>query len=108
MRLEGNNRLVVSRRNLLALLTKLDGNPLASACTIEREGFYLQAEEDVVHYADRPAGPMHHDTERGAKILDALRKCVQAIEDAYGGYAFVPEGSFEREAVDEARALLGG
>lgn len=72
MRLEiradtGLPQLVLSRRNLLALLKKLDGNPLGSACTIQggldANGLFVKAEEDDVHYADRPAGRMHPLTE---------------------------------------------
>lgn len=68
MRLEAPNILVVSRRNLLTLLAKLDGSPPRSACTLrggqEAPGFYLRAEPDEVHYADRPFGIMHEETER--------------------------------------------
>jgi hypothetical protein len=61
--------LVVSRRNLLSLLAKLDGSPSHSACTIMYGGFRLTAEENDVHYAhperDLPhPGAMHPDTER--------------------------------------------
>lgn len=77
MRLEvhgGDVRVALSRRNLRALLAKLDGNPPDSACTITyetRDGATLTvtAEEDAVHYAnperDQPGvfGQMHPDTE---------------------------------------------
>lgn len=67
MRLESPTHLVVSRRNLLALLVKLDGHPPDSFCTIsggrEAEGFVLEAEPDEVHYARRPFGVMHEETE---------------------------------------------
>lgn len=66
MRTEGNT-IVLSRRNLVALLAKLDGFPSASACTIgggsEAPGVYVRAEEDDVHYRYRAAGRMHPDTE---------------------------------------------
>jgi hypothetical protein len=66
----------LSRRNLLALLAKLDGQPSNSACTIGSPDIYTPttviAEEDDVHYNDparvaalgsnRP-GRMHPDTE---------------------------------------------
>jgi hypothetical protein len=70
--------VVLSRRNLIVLLAKLDGHPPGSACTIgapeqytEETGikFYVRAEEDADHYLrpDREArgyaGPMHPDTE---------------------------------------------
>lgn len=59
--------LVLSRRNLLTLLAKLDGYPPNSACTImggsDAPGVLVRAEEDDVHYQDRPAGRMHPETE---------------------------------------------
>lgn len=72
--LQGNNiGLVLSRRNLLALLSKLDGHPVDSKCTIiapsEYGYFYVMAEEDQWHYYDHPGrkvkgpGEMHPDTE---------------------------------------------
>lgn len=67
MKLVANNHLVLSRRNLLALLAKLDGYPKESALTIlggdDAPGFLVSAEEDDVHYASRRAGVMHPDTE---------------------------------------------
>lgn len=68
MRIEPG-RVVLSRRNLLSLLSKLDGSPADSACTIEYDGVFVSAEEDEVHYSHpgRPAGllpgVMHPDTE---------------------------------------------
>ncbi|MDQ2912252.1 MAG: hypothetical protein M3T56_03245 [Chloroflexota bacterium] len=76
MRLELSERIVrvvLSRRNLRALMAKLDGSPPVSACTISydtRDGvtLFVTAEEDAPHYQnperDVPApGPMHPDTE---------------------------------------------
>ena len=60
----------LSRRNLMTLLAKLDGNPHESLCTIYSEGFFgrlsVQVQEDAIHYKDRiiPPGEMHPDTER--------------------------------------------
>lgn len=49
--------VVLSRRNLLTLLAKLDGHPPNSACTIgggtDAPGLFVKAEEDDVHYASR-------------------------------------------------------
>jgi hypothetical protein len=66
-------RVTLSRRNLRALLAKLDAHPPNSACTLTydtRDGVVLivTAEPDVLHYAnperDTPnPGPMHPDTE---------------------------------------------
>jgi hypothetical protein len=55
----------LTRRNLQALLAKLDGNPPHSACTlIEPGGVYVKAVENAEHYSDRPPGFVHEDTER--------------------------------------------
>lgn len=76
MRMEMRNgkiEVTLSRKNILTLLAKLDGNPPDSACTIVGGdgaiGLIMRAEEDDVHYAElgRPAGIMHPDTE------DAIR-----------------------------------
>ena len=55
----------LTRRNLNALLAKLDGNPPNSACTIlAPEGnFFVKAVEDAEHYSERTAGEMHPATE---------------------------------------------
>lgn len=55
----------LTRRNLLSLLAKLDGNPPYSACTILAPGgtFFVKAVEDAEHYTDRAPGHMHEDTE---------------------------------------------
>ncbi len=70
--------LVVSRRNIITMLAKLNGSPEDSARTIMapnvegRDPFYLKAEEDAEHYfgpartesgAHEGAGLMHPDTE---------------------------------------------
>lgn len=62
----------LTRRNLLTLLAKLDGNPPDSACTIAKivggdNEFYLtvKAVEDFAHYGGGvQPGSMHEDTER--------------------------------------------
>ena len=67
MRKDEDGTIVLSRRNLLALLSKLDGNPPESFCMIrggdDAPGVIIKAEEDDEHYADRAAGRMHPDTE---------------------------------------------
>lgn len=76
MRLQDDDfgkHLVLSRRNLLALLAKLDGKPPGSFCTLlgptMYEPFAVTAEEDEAHYAhpsregfNRP-GQVHAETE---------------------------------------------
>lgn len=60
MRIERNEEggargVVLSRRNLLTLLAKLDGSPTDSACTIiappQYGEFFVKGEEDEPHYA---------------------------------------------------------
>jgi hypothetical protein len=55
----------LTRRNLLALLAKLDGNPPNSKCTIidPQEKVAVKAVENEEHYFDRDPGPMHLETE---------------------------------------------
>lgn len=63
----GTIELELTRRNLRSLLAKLDGFPPDSACTITKydEGHLVivRAVEDWDHYAARPAGGVHADTE---------------------------------------------
>lgn len=75
--------VVLSRRNLLALLAKLRGFPAKSSCTLSystknNQRLLVQAEEDDVHYANperdddarlKP-GKMHPETERQMKNLE--------------------------------------
>ena len=88
MRLEepkygGKLRLVVSRRNVLSLLAKLDGYPPGSRCTLgggsDADGIELAIEEDDVHYKDRPAGRMIGETE--------LRTTKPTSGTEWGNYA---------------------
>jgi hypothetical protein len=67
-RMDGSGcEIELSRSNLAALVAKLDGNPMGSACTIMKQIdghlFVVRAVEDVAHYFDRPRGVMHPDTE---------------------------------------------
>lgn len=70
MRVEGKS-MILSRRNLMSLLAKLDGSPPRSRCTIiggsEALGWTVVAEEDEVHYADRYPGEMHPQTEEALR-----------------------------------------
>ncbi len=73
---DGRTTITLSRRNLLTLLAKLDGNPPASACTIGAPRvygeFWIVGEDDETHYAhpnraqvvgDSRPGRMHPATE---------------------------------------------
>ena len=62
--------VVLSRRNLLTLLAKLDGFPPNSSCYLaffdyEIPALFVRAESDAEHYGrrDTPPGPMHPATE---------------------------------------------
>lgn len=70
MRLERNVSdvvIVLSRRNLLTLLAKLDEHPKGSLKQIVKVGhneyITVKAEEDESHYSDRQPGRMHPETE---------------------------------------------
>ena len=55
----------LTRRNLVALLAKLDGRPRDSMCTIvdpDRK-IAVKAVEDSEHYADRNPGALRDETE---------------------------------------------
>jgi hypothetical protein len=82
----GALRVVLSRRNLLSLLAKLDGNPAYSACTIGAPAQYTEnvgvhvyvtvvdAEDNPEHYShpEREAhspGPMHPATEAALRRI---------------------------------------
>ena len=67
-------RVFVSRRNLLALLAKLDGYPAGSSKTIVRDGLQVTAEEDTEHYKERKPGKMHGETEKQIKLYNDLRE----------------------------------
>ena len=65
--------VVLSRRNVAALLAKADGHPSGSACALVGPTMYpctiVRVEPDDVHYAhesreDLPPGPLHENTER--------------------------------------------
>ena len=65
-------RITLSRRNLRALIAKLDGHPKPSACEIMKgddEGYLVRvrAEEDAEHYTKMQPGPMHPETEAEIK-----------------------------------------
>ncbi len=53
--------IVLSKRNLLTLLSKLEWPD--SAKTITDGDIYVRAESDEIHYKDRDPGPMHPRTE---------------------------------------------
>jgi hypothetical protein len=79
-------RVTLSRRNLRALLAKLDGYPPGSARTIERDDdaalLQVVAEEDDAHYAGREPGPAHPETEaamRGAALDDEDDLCDNCV-----------------------------
>lgn len=79
----------LSRRNLKALLAKLDGKPAGSLRRISRYVeetglvLILTAEEDDAHYAGRTPDPMHYETEEA--IRETPRQERQESEGASSG-----------------------
>ena len=72
------SEVVLSRRNLLSLLHKLEMP--GSFCTIVKpDGTAIKAERDEVHYANRIGGPgtMHPDTEQFVADLEEALKIVR-------------------------------
>ena len=74
----GRPQLIVSRRNLLTLLAKLDANAQAgtqvSACTIgDPDGMiFLSAEEDAVHYDPERRAALGHAPVPGYMVRDSV------------------------------------
>ena len=73
MKIDANDKHIIitlSRRNLLALLTKLEHPDSHKGIFMEHAHgdatLWVFAEDDDTHYADRPygPGPMHPTTER--------------------------------------------
>jgi hypothetical protein len=54
----------LTRRNLEALLAKLDGNPPNSRCTLidETDTMFVKAVENAEHYTARLPGAVHRAT----------------------------------------------
>lgn len=54
----------LTRRNLRALLAKLDGHPPDSTCTLVFSGMIaVTSVEDSAHYSTRPPGALDDETE---------------------------------------------
>lgn len=73
MHIKQNGTIVLSRRNLLALLHKLD-KPGSAKTLIKRTEnglLVVQAEEDQDHYGDVSPGQMSSDTE---KFIASMQK----------------------------------
>jgi hypothetical protein len=73
--------VTLSRRNLLALLTKLDGNPEPSHKTLVRncEGgvqLIVHAEENDEHYNKRPPSPIVLAMELGIQFLKKEKEFI--------------------------------
>lgn len=63
MKIDENTKTVeLTRRNLAALIAKLNGSPPNSSCTLVKDGWVVRAVEDTEHYADRAPGELHPDT----------------------------------------------
>jgi hypothetical protein len=73
--------IILSKRNLLTLLHKLEMP--GSACTIIKPGgTVVIAEPDEVHYADRAPGRMHPDTEEFIQDMEEALSIVRRIRTA--------------------------
>jgi len=65
--LRGGPRVILSHRNILALLHKVGWEE--SARTISGDGAEVMVEPDDIHYRDREPGEMHPKTEEFIKDL---------------------------------------
>ena len=63
MKMTSDGIIILSRRNLLALLHKLDKPGSSRTLIAPHRAFVITVEEDAQHYANREAGPMTEDTE---------------------------------------------
>jgi hypothetical protein len=74
-------RVVLSRRNLLTLLAKLDIP--GSHCTIVKpDGTVVVAEPDEVHYANRPnPGIMSEETEARVAGIEAAVETMRTLRE---------------------------
>lgn len=76
----------ISRRNLLALLVKLDLQP-GSSCTLVKPcgpiDVIIRADPDETHrpYQDRPPGPMQPETEDYAKLWERFVAQTRGVLD---------------------------
>ena len=80
---ETERRVELTRRNLLSLLAKLNGDPPDSACTLKIDGWEVKAVEDVSHYQNRRPGVVHEDTQEKLESLDRLMRLI-SVEDLRG------------------------
>lgn len=70
MKRDPSGAIILSRRNLLALLHKLDMEGSAKIICKRMEDdslLVVRAEDDEQHYGDGAAGPMHPETEKFIK-----------------------------------------
>ena len=89
--IEEEQTIELTRRNLLALLAKLDGNPRDSACLIgspNRDSagriWWVKAVENEAHYSDRAPGRMHPGTEEVVRAGRSLFEEAERADDAQG------------------------
>ena len=78
-------QVTLSRRNLLALLAKVEGHPSVSSVAIIFPGtgaeptLVVLAESDSVHYEGRGPGPMHPATEAWIRAHDRQQDAGRAV-----------------------------
>ena len=75
-------QVTLSRRNLLALLHRLE--MADSATIIKPSGDIIVAETDEIHYRNRPKGPgrMHPDNEQFVADMEEALKIVRIRREA--------------------------
>jgi len=90
MRIDPDGTIVLSRRNVLALLHKLDfpGSQRTIVKVVKHPDgvqkiLSLKAEDDDVHYRDEAPGEMHPATEKF--ISKSTEKRKRTLNDALGG-----------------------
>ena len=79
MRKDQHGMIILSRRNILSLLHKLDMPGSSRTLIAPACAFAIRVEEDEAHYAGRQPGPMHPDTEEF--IRSHGRKAPEVQED---------------------------
>lgn len=76
---EDSVKVVLSKRNLLALLAKVDDPDSAKTIFMESAAdgktLWVRVEPDIVHYEDRPYGPgrMHHKAEKFIEEVTGIK-----------------------------------
>lgn len=86
MRIDNNGHIVLSRRNLLALLHKLDksGSSRTLVKSCDNGVLIVRAEDDSEHYGDKKPGQMTSDTENFIASMTPHKQAIQAFKGTGG------------------------